>query len=160
MLMTSALVLMLTAGAFQAATPTPSSPTQPDPATLDRIRESISSPPAVAVPPEVQLLVPEKRRRPTFRLTGEEKTPPPLWEEDPVVPLYIRSQRPAYHHEYLAMTTPEAFRAGTLYPGMNVLPALDQFFDSIGDDLRERREEQVRRKIRKELELFNVFVEK
>jgi hypothetical protein len=145
---------------LQAATPTQSSPAQPDAATLERIRESLAAPPAVAVPPEVRMLVPEKPKRPTFRLTVEERTPPPLWEEDPVVPLYIRTQRPAYHHEYLTMVTPEAFRAGTLYPGMNVLPALDEFFDSLGDELRERRQEQVRRKIRKELEWFNVFVDR
>ena len=160
MLMTSALVLMLTAGAFQAATPTQSSPTKPDAATLERIRESVTTPPAVEVPPEVQLLVPEKPKRPTFRITVDEKTPPPPWEDDPVVPLYVRTQRPAYHHEYLRLTTPEAFRAGTLYPGMNVLPALDEFFDSIGDEMRQQKEQEFRHKIRKELEWFNVFFEK
>ena len=160
MLITSALVLMLTAGGFQAATPTQASPTPPDAATLEKIRESIATPPAVEVPSEVRMLVPQKHRRPTFRLTVEEETPRPLWEEDPVVPSYVRTQRPAYHHEYLAMVTPEAFRAGTLYPGMNVLPAIEEFFDSIGDELKERRQEQVRRKIRKELEWFNVFVDR
>ena len=160
MLLTSALVLMLTAGAFQAATPTQTSPTQPDAATLERIRESLATPPAVEVPSEVRMLVPERPKRPTFRLTVEEKTPRPPWEEEPVVPLYVRTQRPAYHHEYLSMVTPEAFRAGTLYPGMNVLPALEELFDSVSDELRERRQEQIRRKVRKELEWFNVFVDK
>jgi hypothetical protein len=160
MLMTSALVLMLTAGAVQAATPTQTSPAQPDAATLERIRESVSTPPAVEVPAEVRMLVPEKPKRPTFRLTVEERTPPAPWEEEPAVPLYVRTQRPAYHHEYLSLVTPEAFRAGTLYPGMNVLPALEEYFDSISDDLRQRRQEQVRRKIRKELDWLNVSVDK
>jgi hypothetical protein len=160
MLMTSALVLMLTAGAFQAATPTQSSPTQPDAETLQRIKQSLATPPAVEVPAEVRMLVPEKPKRPTFRLTVEEKTPPAPWEEELLVPLYVRTQRPAFHHEYLTMVTPEAFRASTLYPGMNVLPAIEEFFDSISADLRQRREADARRKIRKELEWFNVFVDR
>lgn len=160
MLIASALVLMLTAGSSQTATQTQASPTQPDAATLERIREGLSAPPAVEVPEEVRMLVPEKQKRPTFRVAVEGRTPPPLWEDDPVVPSYVRTQRPAYHHEYLAMVTPEAFRAGTLYPGMNVLPAIEEYFGSIADELRQRREAEIRRKIRKELEWFDVFVDK
>jgi hypothetical protein len=158
---TSALVLMLSAAGPQGSTQTPSSPAQPDAAALERIRESVSKPPAVEVPREVRLLVPEKKKKaPTFRLTIEEEEPRPIWLEDPVVPLYVRTQRPAYHHEYLTLVTPEAFRASTLYPGMDVLSALDAFFDSLSDELRERREAEERRKVRKELERFNVFVQK
>ena len=154
----SAVVLMLIAGA-QTASHAPSSPPQPDAVSLERIRESLSKPPAVQVPHEVQLLVPEKKKTPTFRLRIEEEEPKPIWLDDPIVPLYVRTQRPAYHHEYLMLTTPEAFRAGTLYPGMDVLPALDAFFDSIGGELRERREQEERRKVRRELERFKVFAQ-
>ena len=160
MFIASALVLMLTAGSLQAATPTQSSPAQPGPGSLERIKESLATPPAIEVPDEVRLLVPDKQKAPVFRVNVEERTPPPPWEEEPVVPYYVRTQRPAYHHEYLMHVTPEAFRASTLYPGMDVLPAIEGLFETIGGELQERREAQTKRKVRRELERFNIFVEK
>lgn len=156
MLLASALTLMLTAGAVQA--PAHSSPAQPDAASLEKIKQSVLTPPALEVPAELHMLVPEKKKTPTFRLTIEEETPRPPWEEDPVVPLYIRTQRPAYHHEYLMQVTPEAFRSSTLYPGVDILPAIEAFFDGVADQARDRREAQTRRKVRKELERLNWFI--
>lgn len=154
MFIASALALMLTASSLQTAAPTQSSPAQPDPASLERIKQSLAKPPAVDVTAEVRMLVPERQKTPTFRVSIEEKTPAAAWEDRSMVPLYVRTSRPAYHHEYLMQVTPEEFRSATLYPGVNVLPALEAFFDAVSHEIREQREAEVRRKIRKELERF------
>lgn len=160
MFLSSALALMLIAAAQAPAgsSPAQSSPVQPDAAALERIKESVLTPPALELPDELQTLFPVEKQTPRFRLTIEEETPPPPWEDRSMVPVYVRTPRPSYHHEYLMQVTPEAFRAGMLYPGVDILPAIEAAFDTIADELRDRREAEARRRVRKDLDRLNWFI--
>jgi hypothetical protein len=73
------------------------------------------------------------------------------WEEPDVLPSDVRSARPLYHREFLEMVTPEGFRGGTLYPGLDVFPLMQALAGEVRQANRRRREEAIRRRIREEL---------
>jgi hypothetical protein len=57
---------------------------------------------------------------------------------------------PLYHYEFLAQTTPEAFRASTLYPGARgpeITPVLKALFTGSSLELRRQREARARREM-------------
>jgi hypothetical protein len=67
---------------------------------------------------------------------------------DTVVPAYIRPKIPLYHFEFLQAVTPEAFRAGVLFPmSINVLPAVNKIADALRAAHRRRQEEQAKREV-------------
>jgi hypothetical protein len=67
---------------------------------------------------------------------------------DTVVPAYIRPKIPLYHFEFLQAVTPEAFRAGVLFPiSIDVLPAVDMIVDAVRASHRRRQEERARREV-------------
>jgi hypothetical protein len=67
---------------------------------------------------------------------------------DTVVPAYIRPKIPLYHFEFLQAVTPEAFRAGVLFPiSIDVLPAVDIIVDAVRESHRRRQEERARREV-------------
>ena len=70
-----------------------------------------------------------------------------LWEDHPARAPYVRQNQPIYHFEYLRMNTPEAFRASTLYPGADVMPALRFITARIQRGIRSREQVRVRREI-------------
>ena len=71
-----------------------------------------------------------------------------LWEEHAVRAPYVRPQQPIYHFEYLRMTTPEALRASTLYPGgISVMPAVTSLRKWIRQGLRSNAEARARREV-------------
>ncbi len=127
----------------QSATVTPPRPSpaaEELPISLDRIKRGL------AAPQELQIAVPEA----IFKVAVEAR---PLrlevpWKTESGAPWYVRTPRTLYHHEFLSMVTPEAFRSGVLYPmGFNVLsvlPALRKAFH-------EAREAEVRAEVEAEL---------
>ena len=67
---------------------------------------------------------------------------------DTVVPAYIRPKMPLYHFEFLQAVTPEAFRAGVLFPiSIDVLPAVDMIVDALRAAHRRRQEERAKREV-------------
>jgi hypothetical protein len=69
------------------------------------------------------------------------------------VPSYIRPPAPIYHYEFLQQVTPEAFRAGTLYPvGIPVVPVLEFLGKRISAAHRKAAEERAREEVRLALE--------
>jgi hypothetical protein len=109
---------------------------------LERIREAVAETPAITVPAH-----PSETGRPVFRVriqawrfTGHP------WDQDATsVPDYVRPSMPLAHYEFLQMVTPEAFRASTLYPGMNMLPLLQALFRPDHDAAEARARAEVRR---------------
>src|SRR6266508_304942 len=90
-----------------------------DAATLEHVRRNLErdAPVLSAPPPSV----------PIFRVKVIERhllfdRP---WQDDGIVPAYVHTPGPIYHHEFLYAVTPEAFRSATLYPiGVPVMPAV------------------------------------
>jgi hypothetical protein len=142
------LAIALTVG--QDATRVPALPV-----SVERIQRELKKAP----PPEPQQ--PKLR----FRVTIEGY---PLklripWDPaiDSAVPNYVRPSMPLYHHEFLLAVTPEAFRAGTLYPiALNAAPAVESVVGAIRGAIRDYREERARREVQEELRKFLEELEK
>lgn len=133
--------------AVAPAVPAPSAeqlPAERVPVSLDRIKRGL------AAPREEQLDVSAAA---TFRVEVEAR---PIrldvpWKDDSTAPYYVRTPRTLYHHEFLSMVTPEAFRSGVLYPiGFNVLSVLPEIRRAI----REAREAAARAAVEAELREF------
>ena len=92
-----------------------------------------------------------------FRVTVHApKAEKPPWDNWSSVPSYIRPNMPSYHYDYLSMVTPEAFRAGTLYPvGIPIGALLERLAKHIEAVHRRAQEESAREEVRQALaELF------
>ena len=88
-----------------------------DAARLERIRRQLADPPATVVPSPVA------REGPVFRVTVTGwRIKRPLWQDDSVVPLYVRPTMPPTHFEFMQQVTPEFFRSSVLYPGFAHTP--------------------------------------
>jgi len=113
------------------------------PVSLDRIKRGL------AVPYEPPLTLPAA----TFKVEIEAR-PIKLdvpWKTEQGAPYYVQTPRTLYHHEFLSMVTPEAFRSGVLYPmGFNVLSVLP----AIRRAFREAEEARVRAEVEAELREF------
>jgi hypothetical protein len=113
------------------------------PVSLDRIRRGLEAPAEAPLTSSVA----------TFRLTIEAR---PIrldvpWRDDSSTPFYVRTPRTLYHHEFLSMVTPEAFRSGALYPmGVNVLSA----WPALRRAIRQAQEAEVRAEVEAELREF------
>ena len=82
-------------------------------AELDRIRKALARPAPIET---VRAL--DSADRPVFRLTVKGwKIKRPLWQDDSVVPLYVRPTMPPTHFEFQMQVTDEFFRSSVLYPG-------------------------------------------
>ena len=87
-------------------------------ARLDRIRKALERPAAIETVRAV-----DRDDRPVFRLTVKGwKIKRPLWQDDSIVPLYVRPAMPPTHFEFLQRVTPEFFRSSVLYPGFAHTP--------------------------------------
>ena len=149
------VAIALGAQAVQPASPPPPGQTADNPAasgeptSLERIRRGLLTPPAIEVPHATDPL--------RFRLTIEGQRPLlllPPWDPSDAVPDYVRTGRPLYHHEFLQMVTPEDFRSGVLYPGVDLLGASQSLISGIRDAIQRRRQEAIRRRIKEELRLL------
>ena len=88
-----------------------------DAARLERIRRKLAEPPAIAVSS------PLGRDGPVFRVTVKGwRIKRPLWQDDSVVPLYVRPTMPPTHFEFMQQVTHEFFRSSVLYPGFAHTP--------------------------------------
>jgi hypothetical protein len=107
-------VLVLVALLAQAPAPQVAAAPTPDAPQLDRIREAVAEAPSITIP-----VHPDDDGKPVFRVRIQAWTfSGRPWDQNAKsVPDYVRPSMPLYHYEYLQMTTPEAFRASTLYPG-------------------------------------------
>jgi hypothetical protein len=150
------LVVAVAIGA-QAGQPAPAppgqtqdnSPASGDPTSLARIRRGLLITPVMDIHPAhdpVKFRVSIEGRRPLLVL--------PAWDPSDAVPDYVRTTRPLYHHEFLQMVTPEEFRSGVLYPGVDVLGPAQALISGIRDAIRRRREQAVRQRIKEELRLL------
>ena len=123
-----------------------------DPAAdVARIRKALDEPAPIAQALE------SRDDRPVFRMTIRGPKPQrPLWETDSMVPSYVRPGMPLAHFEYLSMTTPEAFRASTLYPGFSVggLLKLLGYKELSKEETRRRKEAKARKEVVADLEAF------
>jgi hypothetical protein len=89
-----------------------------DPAQLERIRKALERPAPIET---VRAL--DSADRPVFRLTVKGwKIRRPLWQDDSVVPLYVRPTMPPTHFEFQMQVTDEFFRSSVLYPGFTHTP--------------------------------------
>jgi len=115
--------------------------TDPPPAySVERVKQGLErpAPPLAARAPDM----------PVFRVSirGQRRYDL-LWEDHPARAPYVRQSQPIYHFEYLRMNTPEAFRASTLYPGADVMPAVRFIKAWIQRGLRSHELARVRREI-------------
>jgi hypothetical protein len=77
------------------------------------------------------------------------------WRDDGVVPPYVHTPQPIYHHEFLAAVTPEEFRSATLYPfGVPVMPTLYAARKAIARSVRAYNQTRARERVRRDLERF------
>ena len=77
----------------------------------------------------------------------------PLWEELSPVPAYVRPRFPSYHYQFLHQVTPEAFRAGTLYPiGVPIDQLVLFVVKGIKAANRKRQEANAKEEVRQALE--------
>lgn len=107
---------------------------------LDRIRQAVAETPAIVVDGHFD--------RPVFRVAVQGwKFNGPPWDDKAS---FVRPGMPGYHYDYLAMVTPEAFRAGTLYPASVGLP-VGSLIESLGRKWRESRRRNAELKARAEV---------
>jgi hypothetical protein len=115
-------------------------PMSADTAQLDRVRQALTEQPAIVTKGAFD--------KPVFRVTVEGwKFNGPPWEERAS---FVRPGMPMYHYDYLLMTTPEAFRASTLYPGAMGLPIgalIEALGKKIGEARRRRAEASARAEV-------------
>jgi len=87
-------------------------------ARIERIRKAVERPAAIET-----VRAPDRGDRPVFRVTVKGwKIKRPLWQDDSVVPLYVRPTLPPTHFEFMQQVTPEYFRSSVLYPGLAHTP--------------------------------------
>jgi len=134
-------MLLLLALSLLAADPQAQRPDPPPPYSVERVKRGLERPP-VTITARVASM-------PVFRVrVSGQRRYDLLWEEHAVRAPYVRQQQPIYHFEYLRMTTPEAFRASTLYPGgIPVMPAVRFIKARIQRGLRSNAEARARREV-------------
>jgi hypothetical protein len=120
-------------------------------AQIERIRRALTEASAITAPPVTGA------DGTVFRMTVYGRKPEqPLWEEWSAVPSYVRPQFPSYHYEFLQQVTPEAFRAGTLYPGAVSPIPLGRVIQILAKQIkaanRKRQEANAREEVRQALE--------
>jgi hypothetical protein len=129
-----AAVLILGTLLAQAVAPAADAP------DLERIRQALAETPAIVTDGAFD--------RPVFRVTIEGwKFNGPPWEERAS---FVRPGMPAYHYDYLLMTTPEAFRASTLYPGSIGIP-IGAIIDALGKKISAARRRHAEANAREEV---------
>jgi hypothetical protein len=93
----------------------------------------------------------DEQGRPRFRSGITVDIPPPPWVLDDEGGIHFRPFGGAYHSEFLYQVTPEAFRAGTLYPCcIGFDPGLVK--DAIKSAWHSYQERRVRERIQKEVD--------
>ena len=87
-------------------------------AHIERIRKALDRPAPLET---VRAL--DRDDRPVFRITVKGwKIKRPLWQDDSVVPQYVRPTMPPTHFEFQQQVTNEFFRSSVLYPGFAHTP--------------------------------------
>ncbi len=120
-----------------------------DAAKMERIRKALAETPAIVV------ASPATGDGAVFRMTIRElKLDRPVLDPRPAVPSYVRPPMRG-SHELLEQTTPEAFRAQTLYPlGVPVLTLVDLVGKQIKTAQKKKAEARAREEVRRALEEF------
>jgi hypothetical protein len=134
-------MLLVLALSVLAADPQAPRPDPPPPYSVERVKRGLERPPAT--------ITVRVTNMPVFRVrVSGQRRYDLLWEEHAVRAPYVRPQQPIYHFEYLRMTTPEALRASTLYPGgISVMPAVTSLRKWIRQGLRSNPEARARREV-------------
>jgi len=123
-----------------AADPQAPRPDPPPPYSVERVKHGLERP--------APTLAARATDMPVFRVSirGQRRYDL-LWEDHAARAPYVHQRQPIYHFEYLRMNTPEAFRASTLYPGADVMPAVRFIRAWIQRGLRSHEQARVRREI-------------
>jgi hypothetical protein len=133
-------------GAFLVQTVT-SLPAGSEVADLERIRQAIARQPAVALEAAAG-----DATTPVFRVSVRAPSGPPPWNAWTNVPSYIRPNMPSYHYDFMQMVTPEAFRAGTLYPvGIPIGALIEMLAKHIQTAHRKSQEQHAREEVQQAL---------
>jgi hypothetical protein len=97
-------------------------------------------------------------RQPDFRLNVTAERPVELWVKprlvEPEDKLQPTPRGTYYHTEYLRMTTPEAFRASTLYPMVSVGVDPGALMEGFRRAWQSWQEERIRTRVERELDEF------
>jgi hypothetical protein len=110
----------------------------------ERIRKALEHQPAITTEAST-----DDSGRPLFRMSVRVLRPEPIWDNWTNVPSYIRPYHRGYHHEFLEMVTPEAFRSATLFPvGIPVIPLLELLSKHNRAVQRKTQEAQAREEVR------------
>jgi hypothetical protein len=138
------LLLCLSANLSAQEAP-PAAPARPITETAERISRQLWPTEAADV-----FFTIDEEGRPRFRSGIAVDLPPAPWALDPKEFTY-RPFGGAYHSEFLYQVTPEAFRAGTLYPCcVSTDPA--SIVNGIKSAWRSYQEKRIRARIQRELE--------
>ena len=123
------MVAMLLASLLQAPAPAPAPPVQL-PVSLERVREGLTRPPRFEIPAHSPWAL-------IFRLKveGWEGFEHTAWAE-PSIKGWIRPLAPQSHVDFLQKVTPEEFRASTMYPCCDVMPAIEAATNLVRDGIR------------------------
>lgn len=123
---------------------------QPDAAALERIRKALARPALFQI---ARTTKPDAR--PVFRVAVQARMPDaPPWIDWATVPSYIRPYHTLYHNEFLMQVTPQAYRAGTMYPGaigIDVVPIIQAVAKQIEAANRRKQEKAARKEVREAL---------
>lgn len=134
-------------GAVRAQDASQTPPARPIAETAERLARELW-------PLEVTSRV-DQEGRPRFRanITETQIVLPPLWGPPDKAWIPVPPRGSIYHQEFLAMVTPEAFRASTLYPmGIGVDPGA--IFQGLKQAWGDWQEERVRKRVERELAEF------
>ena len=134
------MVTIVVAVLLQAQPPPPAPPVQL-PVSLDRVREGLSRPSPFEIPPHSPFAG-------VFRVTVEAWEPfeRKAWVEA-TAQGWIRGAAPQSHIDFLQKVTPEEFRASTVYPCCNVIPAIEAIGSFIGGRVRAIKEARAKREV-------------
>ncbi len=133
-------VLLVLALSLLAADTQPERPDPPPAYSVERVKDGLERPAPTLAARDTDI--------PVFRvrIRGQRRYDL-LWEDHAARAPYVHQNQPIYHFEYLRMNTPEAFRASTLYPGADVMPAVRFIKARIQRGIRSHEQARVRREI-------------
>ena len=119
-----------------------------------------SQPPPVQLPVSLERVREGLARRPVFetpspgpwgnvfrvKVEGWEGFEHKAWAE-PSAKGWIRAAMPQSHVDFLQTTTPEAFRASTMYPCCDVMPAIEAAANLVRDGIRSLKQARAKREV-------------
>lgn len=120
------------------------------PVSFDRIREGLARPGRFDPPP------PRAWRVFRTRIEGWIAFEDKPWESRSPTPLWVQPSAPPAHFEFLQSTTPEEFRAATVHPCCDVIPAITTASRFIGKQVRSIKERRAKREVERAMQAAGI----